>query len=102
MLRRPPRSTLFPYTTLFRSLEVTAAGSAANKVVLGDRVVLGVADRKQGARVDRLAQAHRLRVGVGGSYRRTFAPRAHFTPLPPLLLTPPIAAPYTPPPHIPA
>src|SRR2546427_9287954 len=23
MIRRPPRSTLFPYTTLFRSLEVT-------------------------------------------------------------------------------
>src|SRR2546422_2158929 len=25
MIRRPPRSTLFPYTTLFRSGEVTAA-----------------------------------------------------------------------------
>src|SRR2546430_6812232 len=24
MIRRPPRSTLFPYTTLFRSLESTA------------------------------------------------------------------------------
>src|SRR3712207_9108250 len=24
MIRRPPRSTLFPYTTLFRSLEVTS------------------------------------------------------------------------------
>src|SRR5258708_13267805 len=24
MIRRPPRSTLFPYTTLFRSLEKTA------------------------------------------------------------------------------
>src|SRR3712207_9319026 len=24
MIRRPPRSTLFPYTTLFRSLEVDA------------------------------------------------------------------------------
>src|SRR2546429_3053665 len=26
MIRRPPRSTLFPYTTLFRSLEVQARG----------------------------------------------------------------------------
>src|SRR2546422_5106927 len=26
MIRRPPRSTLFPYTTLFRSLIVTAGG----------------------------------------------------------------------------
>src|SRR2546427_2098852 len=28
MIRRPPRSTLFPYTTLFRSLLVTLAGLA--------------------------------------------------------------------------
>src|SRR3712207_8449690 len=27
MIRRPPRSTLFPYTTLFRSEESVAAGS---------------------------------------------------------------------------
>src|SRR2546422_2529124 len=26
MIRRPPRSTLFPYTTLFRSLRATGAG----------------------------------------------------------------------------
>src|SRR5256885_16717198 len=30
MIRRPPRSTLFPYTTLFRSL--TARGEEADKV----------------------------------------------------------------------
>src|SRR5256885_10493224 len=29
MIRRPPRSTLFPYTTLFRSLPHTASGSPA-------------------------------------------------------------------------
>src|SRR2546422_11421153 len=28
MIRRPPRSTLFPYTTLFRSLEFSRAGLA--------------------------------------------------------------------------
>src|SRR5256885_13181812 len=28
MIRRPPRSTLFPYTTLFRSLPRIAAGAA--------------------------------------------------------------------------
>src|SRR3712207_8300383 len=27
MIRRPPRSTLFPYTTLFRSARSTAGGS---------------------------------------------------------------------------
>src|SRR5260370_23355260 len=26
MIRRPPRSTLFPYTTLFRSIETTIPG----------------------------------------------------------------------------
>src|SRR2546430_8554800 len=29
MIRRPPRSTLFPYTTLFRSLRVGEAADAA-------------------------------------------------------------------------
>src|SRR3712207_7086232 len=28
MIRRPPRSTLFPYTTLFRSFEVRLPGEA--------------------------------------------------------------------------
>src|SRR5258708_31669479 len=33
MIRRPPRSTLFPYTTLFRSIEVRlAAGEAVVQV----------------------------------------------------------------------
>src|SRR5258708_28931766 len=45
MIRRPPRSTLFPYTTLFRSREVegtlrSAAGGA------GELRVLAI-DRKQ-------------------------------------------------------
>src|SRR3712207_7488360 len=29
MIRRPPRSTLFPYTTLFRSMDVAPAALAA-------------------------------------------------------------------------
>src|SRR5258708_16376214 len=32
MIRRPPRSTLFPYTTLFRSLAVVSAGAAAQAI----------------------------------------------------------------------
>src|SRR2546430_5807942 len=28
MIRRPPRSTLFPYTTLFRSYEIEASGKS--------------------------------------------------------------------------
>src|SRR3712207_7185541 len=40
MIRRPPRSTLFPYTTLFRSLAV-AAGLAG---VLGGRLAVHLED----------------------------------------------------------
>src|SRR5256886_5102420 len=32
MIRRPPRSTLFPYTTLFRSVENAAVGNSANGI----------------------------------------------------------------------
>src|SRR3989449_5095793 len=50
MIRRPPRSTLFPYTTLFRSLIVAHVpvtdGAAA---VEGDFELAGVAGR--GARI---------------------------------------------------
>src|SRR2546423_7896159 len=31
MIRRPPRSTLVPYTTLFRSLTVTATGGGRTR-----------------------------------------------------------------------
>src|SRR3712207_6978732 len=37
MIRRPPRSTLFPYTTLFRSAEAAAKPVGELRVV-GDRV----------------------------------------------------------------
>src|SRR2546427_1494838 len=33
MIRRPPRSTLFPYTTLFRSNDVYVIDTATNTVV---------------------------------------------------------------------
>src|SRR2546429_7065203 len=35
MIRRPPRSTLFPYTTLFRSLLFLALNIAVSRIVLG-------------------------------------------------------------------
>src|SRR5438477_8122099 len=55
MIRRPPRSTLFPYTTLFRSLErgdsvVPAARSVNQLADLGGRahpVALDVTDADQ-------------------------------------------------------
>src|SRR5687768_18188645 len=41
MLRRPPRSTLFPYTTLFRSLEAPADLLAVLASVIVDEHVIG-------------------------------------------------------------
>src|SRR6202142_1076658 len=41
MIRRPPRSTLFPYTTLFRSVAVTAL-SYSRILGANDRIGLGV------------------------------------------------------------
>src|SRR5256885_11936547 len=39
MIRRPPRSTLFPYTTLFRSLaRVEASGARWHAARAGDRI----------------------------------------------------------------
>src|SRR2546430_12783927 len=35
MIRRPPRSTLFPYTTLFRSSLIPAALSAGTTTIVG-------------------------------------------------------------------
>src|SRR5258707_10527488 len=42
MIRRPPRSTLFPYTTLFRS-EAVAVGQAAVADLVGEDGRIGVA-----------------------------------------------------------
>src|SRR5256885_16709397 len=59
MIRRPPRSTLFPYTTLFRS-----AGRVVDARAFR---VLGLHDGK-GVRY-RLRQRHAARVGHDGATR---------------------------------
>src|SRR5207248_5808515 len=49
MIRRPPRSTLFPYTTLFRSLgdqrREIGADAAVGPALLDDHGTVGLADR---------------------------------------------------------
>src|SRR3712207_7092455 len=44
MIRRPPRSTLFPYTTLFRSADAVATGDADDVLLeaLGVKVEEGL------------------------------------------------------------
>src|SRR5687768_17994570 len=75
MIRRPPRSTLFPYTTLFRSLEVANRGGLLVGLHLGADVVDAdePGDRLGGGAVvageqDR-AEAHGVEVGDRKSTR---------------------------------
>src|SRR3712207_7906534 len=46
MIRRPPRSTLFPYTTLFRSASHDALTGLANRRLLG-KVLSRAVERAQ-------------------------------------------------------
>src|SRR3712207_265478 len=63
MIRRPPRSTLFPYTTLFRSLVGEGDAVVGRLLLLGDEeVVLGL--EEVGARVDRQLEVEAVGDGV--------------------------------------
>src|SRR3712207_7822833 len=59
MIRRPPRSTLFPYTTLFRSQQAEQPGARRLQQRQGEDVEGGVAV------VDRLADPEAAAVEVG-------------------------------------
>src|SRR3712207_9001964 len=45
MIRRPPRSTLFPYTTLFRSVELQDVGDLREVVAVRLEVLFEVVER---------------------------------------------------------
>src|SRR2546430_12753868 len=64
MIRRPPRSTLFSYTTLFRSLVGSHAEAAAPLQHVVDLVLVGVAVRLLG-----LAWRHAVEVELGARRR---------------------------------
>src|SRR3712207_7124279 len=62
MIRRPPRSTLFPYTTLFRSRGAGVGGG-------GGRATAGVGARR--GRRRRFRPVVRPWYGAGGTARRS-------------------------------
>src|SRR3712207_9428137 len=62
MIRRPPRSTLFPYTTLFRSSDVVkAVALGARAVMIGRAYLWGLAANGQ-AGVENVLEI--LRMGI--------------------------------------
>src|SRR3712207_7705612 len=71
MIRRPPRSTLFPYTTLFRSI-----GAGAHRLEVGGRVA-GVGALERGEDVLGDDQAARARPRVGPVDRRVLRSEEH-------------------------
>src|SRR5690348_18059985 len=69
MIRRPPTSTLFPYTTLFRSRVLD--GAVAHQVAVGEEVgAEGAADVALPVVDDATLHVHQVGVGgVGGGDR---------------------------------
>src|SRR5256885_9562855 len=65
MIRRPPRSTLFPYTTLFRSLTFVSPIDAEIFPVDGDNGMLW----KQFAHANQ-AKVRQIRVTIGITFRQ--------------------------------
>src|SRR5258705_5582953 len=74
MIRRPPRSTLFPYTTLFRSVRQSEAG---HRVPTREQVAFGAAAWT--LRTPRRLRLAELAAGIGG---RVLARRRMLRPVP--------------------
>src|SRR3712207_625094 len=69
MIRRPPRSTLFPYTTLFRSLRVVPRrerGARRGEAVLGEGALGGTRGGDRGRRAPLYGGADGGGEGVAG------------------------------------
>src|SRR5260370_22997424 len=64
MIRRPPRSTLFPYTTLFRSVdEQIGVGGVAAHVVGGAAVIAAVVVHERPALAEAIGRERVVDVG---------------------------------------
>src|SRR5256885_16399976 len=63
MIRRPPRSTLFPYTTLFRS-RGAGTGLSGGALPMGDGVLLSRAKMRRILALDPVSRTARVQPGV--------------------------------------
>src|SRR3712207_7840869 len=59
MIRRPPRSTLFPYTTLFRSEQVTTDGHTSYPKAIAEELGTDVDHRTSQYKNNVMEQDHR-------------------------------------------
>src|SRR2546428_13611389 len=76
MIRRPPRSTLFPYTTLFRSLDPPAHLHGANRI--GDHGLVHVREPRQVRRRPAgTALGHALRLQGASGLKNDFVNLGH-------------------------
>src|SRR5258708_19566399 len=57
MIRRPPRSTLFPYTTLFRSVDLHVHRALVDGALAGQRTARHGVARRRGENAQHLAFA---------------------------------------------
>src|SRR2546427_9059854 len=79
MIRRPPRSTLFPYTTLFRSLhpdEQLRAAAARTKFVRAHECPLVFGVHRRPASIDEVCEQSEDEVG-GGDRKSTRLNSSH-------------------------
>src|SRR5687768_17893411 len=80
MIQRPPRSTLFPYTTLFRSTPRTKDALAALNNITDSRkvlVVLGIEDEINWLSLRNLAHVHLLEAGRSEEHTSELQSRLH-------------------------
>src|SRR5256886_2831744 len=75
MIRRPPRSTLFPYTTLFRSL-ADREDPEPEALVLGEVVASERVRVEPGQHEVAVVQEHVLDAGLGEHARQVRLPHA--------------------------
>src|SRR3712207_6881302 len=76
MIRRPPRSTLFPYTTLFRSLGSMEDRSLAFQLKAGESVPQGI-KRIARDQIDKALEGLTGRTGAGSDRKSTRLNSSH-------------------------